>query len=81
MGGVFFVSSGKSNTYFKKTHFWGGIGSRWVDLGHWGVKNDRTGCGKAMETLPGPKMAITKIKKSQKTIENQKIPIFVYFPS
>ena len=36
------------------------LGSRWVDWGHWGVKIDRTGCAKAMETLPGPKTAIKK---------------------
>ena len=43
---------------------------------HEWVKNDRTGCGKAMETLPGPKTAI-KNSKIQKLLENSKIGNFV----
>ena len=41
------------------------------------MKNDRTGSGKAMETLPGPKTAI-KNSKIQKMLENSKIGIFVF---
>ena len=50
-------------------------------MGHEGVKNDRTGSGKAMETLPGPKTAI-KNSKIQKLVENSKIGILgnIYTP-
>ena len=50
-------------------------------MGHDGVKNDRTGSGKAMETLPGPKTAIKK-SKIQKMVENSKIGIWgnIYTP-
>ena len=41
------------------------------------MKNDRTGSGKAMETLPGPKTAI-KNSKIPKMLENSKIGIFVF---
>ena len=41
------------------------------------MRNDRTGSGKAMETLPGPKTAI-KNSKIQKLLENPKIRIFVF---
>ena len=41
------------------------------------MKNDRTGSGKAMEILPGPKTAIKK-SKIPKNVENSKIRIFVF---
>ena len=41
------------------------------------MKNDRTGSGKAMETLPGPKTAIKNLK-IPKLGENSKIGIFVF---
>ena len=46
---------------------------------HWGLKNDRTGSGKAMETLLGPKTAIktSKIKKNYRKLEKSGI---LYFP-
>ena len=48
-------------------------------MGHWGLQNDRTGCGKAMETLPGPKTVIKK-SKIQKIIEKFKNLNFRIFP-
>ena len=41
------------------------------------MKNDRTGCGKAMETLLGPKTAMKK-SKNKHMIENSKIGNFVF---
>ena len=43
------------------------------------AKNDRTGSGKAMETLPGSKTAIKKTK-IQKMTDKSKIPNFRIFP-
>ena len=78
MGGDFFEKVQKLvGKMCQKIQFWGWIGSRWVGLGHRGVKNDRTGSGKAMETLPGPKTAI-KNSKIQKMLENSKIGNFVF---
>ena len=48
-------------------------------MGYWGVKNDRTGSGKAMETLPGPKTAIKNKQNPSigRKFENRD---FSYFP-
>ena len=48
-------------------------------MGSYSARNDRTGSGKPMETLPGPKTAIKK-SKIQKMTENSQNPEFRIFP-
>ena len=82
MRGVFLKKFGNNSNKYVKKHFLGTeLGLRGSVLGYGGGgKNDRTGCGKAMETLQGPKMAINILKKNNKKCENARIQNFLIFP-
>ena len=67
----------------QKRRFGQRIGSRWGGSGSYSARIDRTGSGKPMETLPGPKTAIknSKIQKMPEKSKNLNFRIFSYFPS
>ena len=82
MRGFFFETVRKKigNTCIKKHGFLAelGLGGSVWDMGVCVVKNDRTGSGKAMETLPVPKTAMTNAKIQN--LSKKKNPEFDIFP-